>query len=113
MAKPFYFVIQSWMLEDMKLSLSEAAVYAYIHGLTNSKELEQPGWHGSVRRLATVLHTSPSTMNDIINRLKSKAYIRIVNGLILSNINRELAPKTPTARNSDTILPPSGDGVSI
>ena len=95
MAKPFYFVIQSWMLEDMKLSLSEAAVYAYIHGLTNSKELEQPGWHGSVRRL------------------KSKAYIRIVNGLILSNINRELAPKTPTARNSDTILPPSGDRVSI
>ena len=76
MAKPFFFVIQSWMLEDMKLSLSDAAVYAYIHGLTNSKELENPGWHGSVRRLATVLHTSPSTMNDIIKRLKSKAYIR-------------------------------------
>lgn len=102
MAKPFFFVIQSWMLEDMKLSLSDAAVYAYIHGLTNSKELENPGWHGSVRRLATVLHTSPSTMNDIIKRLKSKAYIRAVNGFILSNINRDVAPKTPIARNPDS-----------
>ena len=111
MAKPFFFVIQSWMLEDMKLSLSDAAVYAYKHGLTNSKELENPGWHGSVRRLATVLHTSPSTMNDIIKRLKSKAYIRIVNGFILRNINREIAPRTPVARNPDTNLPPSGDGV--
>ena len=85
----------------MKLSLSDAAVYAYIHGLTNSKELENPGWHGSVRRLATVLHTSPSTMNDIIKRLKSKAYIRAVNGFILSNINRDVTPKTPIARNPD------------
>ena len=99
------------MLEDMKLPLADAAVYAYIHGLTNSKEREQPGWHGSVRRLAAVLHTSPSTMNDIVNRLKSQAYVRVVNGVILSNINRDVAPKTPTVRNPDTILPPSGDGV--
>jgi len=97
------------MLEDMKLPLADAAVYAYIHGLTNSKELENPGWHGSVRRLATVLHTSPSTMNDIIKRLKSKAYIRVVNGFILSNINREVAPKTPVARNPDTNPDPSGN----
>ena len=107
MAKPFYFVIQSWMLEDMKLSLSDAAVYAYIHGLTNSKELEHPGWHGSVRRLATMLHTSPSTMNDIIKRLKSSAYIRIVNGFILSNINRDIVPKTPVARNPDNFVLPT------
>lgn len=55
MAKSFYFVVQSWMLEDMKLPLADAAVYAYIHGLTNSEELGKQGWHGSKRRLAKVL----------------------------------------------------------
>ena len=35
--KSFYFVIQSWMLEDMQLPLGDAAVYAYIHGLTRSE----------------------------------------------------------------------------
>ena len=97
MAKPFYFSIQSWMLEDMHLKLADAAVYAYIHGLTNSEALGKQGWSGSVRRLSTILHTSPSTMNDIINRLKDNAYIRIVNGHIYSNINRALAPGTPVA----------------
>ena len=111
MAKPFYFTIQSWMLEDMNLPLADAAVYAYIHGLTNSEALGKQGWHGSIRHLATILHTPASTMNDIIKRLKSHAYIRTVNGFILSNINRQLAPGTPDVRNPDTYLPPSGTGV--
>jgi len=55
MAKPFYFTIQSWMLEEMHLKLAEAAVYAYIHGLTTGEGLERKGWWGSKRRLATVL----------------------------------------------------------
>ena len=97
------------MLEDMHLKLADAAVYAYIHGLTNSEALGKQGWKGSIRRLATVLNTSPSTMNDIINRLKSNAFIRIVNGHIYSNINRDPAPGTPVARNSDINLPPQGD----
>ena len=109
MAKAYYFVLQSWMLDDMDLSLADAAVYAYIHGLTNSEELGKQGWHGSVRRLAKVLKTSPSTMNDIINRLKERAYIRTVNGFILSNINRDLAPRTPIVRNPDNITPAAGE----
>ena len=111
MAKPFYFTIQSWMLEDMNLPLSDAAVYAYIHGLTNSEALGKQGWSGSVRQMAEILHTPHSTLNAIINRLKSKSYIRIVKGHILSNINRDITPKTPTVQNLDTNPPASGNGV--
>ena len=106
MAKPFYFVVQSWMLEEMQLKLADAAVYAYIHGLTTSEELGKQGWHGSKRRLAKVLHTSPSTINDIINRLEEKGYIHFYNGFITSTINREIAPKTADVRNPDTISEP-------
>ena len=90
MAKSFYFSIQSWMLDELGLSLTDVAVFAYINGLTNSEELGKQGWHGSKRRLAKVLHVSPSTMNDILNRLEEKAYIRFHNGFILSNFHRDL-----------------------
>lgn len=115
MAKSFYFSIQSWMLEEMDLSLNDIAVFAYINGLTNSEELGKKGWHGSKRRLATVLHVSPSTMNDILNRLEKKAYIRFYNGFILSNIHRDLPPKKepkePAVQNPDTF--PKEEGSDI
>lgn len=111
MAKPYYFIIQSWMLEEMHLKLAEAAVYAYIDGLTTSEVLERKGWYGSKRRLATVLHTSPSTMNDILNRLEEKGFIHYYNDHIISTIHRAPAPKTPVVRNPDTFGAPQGDGV--
>ena len=91
------------MLEEMDLSLQDVAVFAYINGLTNSEELGKQGWHGSKRRLATVLHVSPSTMNDILNRLKQRGFIRFYNGYIISNLHRDLPPKTPIVRNPDTL----------
>lgn len=91
--KSFYFTIQSWMLDIMELPLSDVAVYAYIYGLTHSEELGKQGWHGSKRRLAKILHVSPSTMNDILNRLWNKGYIRIYNGFITSTIDRAERPK--------------------
>ncbi len=107
MAKSFYFSIQSWMLEEMDLSLTDVAVFAYINGLTNSEELGKQGWHGSIRRLAKVLHVCSSTMNDIINRLEQRGFIRIANGFIISNLHRDLPPKeepkTPAVQNPDTI----------
>ena len=113
--KSFYFIIQSWMLDDMQLPLGDAAVYAYIHGLTRSEELGKKGWHGSIRRLAKVLHTSPSTMNDIVNRLEKKGFIHLYNGFITSTINRELAPGTPEEkpidRNPDRKSEEKPDGV--
>lgn len=93
MAKPFYFVVQSWMLEEMHLKLSEAAVYAYLEGLTMSENREKKGWWGSKRQLAKVLHTSPSTMNDILNRLEERAFIHYYNDHIISTIHRDPAPK--------------------
>ena len=113
--KSFYFIIQSWMLEDMQLPLGDAAVYAYIHGLTRSEELGKKGWHGSIRRLAKVLHTSPSTMNDIVNRLEQKGFIHLYNGFITSTINRDLDPGTPEEkpidRNPDRKSEEKPDGV--
>ena len=106
MAKSFYFSIQSWMLEGMELSLTDIAVFAYINGLTNSEELGKQGWHGSKRRLAQVLHVSPSTMNDILNRLESKGYIHFYNGCITSTIHRDLPEqeraKKLAVQNPDT-----------
>ena len=113
MAKSFYFSIQSWMLEEMDLSLTDVAVFAYINGLTNSEELGKQGWHGSIRRLAKVLHVSPSTMNDIINRLEERGFVRIYNGFITSTIHRDLPPKkeqeTPVVQISDTFSEQEGD----
>lgn len=102
MAKPFYFIVQSWMLEEMGLSLGEAAVYAYIDGLTTSPALARKGWYGSRRRLAEVLHTSPSTMNDILKRLEERGFLHFYKDHIISTIHREPAPNTPTERNPDS-----------
>ena len=117
MAKSFYFSIQSWMLEEMDLSLTDVAVFAYINGLTNSEELGKQGWHGSKRRLANILHVSPSTMNDIINRLIECGYIRVANGFIISNIHRDLPPKKEqneaSVRNPDTFSHSEGTDVPV
>lgn len=117
MAKSFYFSIQSWMLEEMDLSLTDVAVFAYINGLTNSEELGKKGWHGSKRRLAAVLHVSPSTMNDIINRLEERGFVRLVNGYIISNLHRDLLPKndqkTPIVQNPDTFVKEEGSDVPL
>lgn len=111
MAKPFYFIIQSWMLEELELSLGEAAVYAYIEGLTTAEGLERKGWYGSKRRLATVLHTSPSTMNDILNRLEKRGYIHFYKDHIISTIHRKATPETSTDRNPDTNSDSNGSDV--
>ena len=99
MAKPFYFTIQSWMLEEMHLKLAEAAVYAYLEGLTMAEGREKKGWWGSKRQLAKVLHTSPSTINDILNRLEERAFIHFYNDHIISTIHRQPAQKATSVRN--------------
>ena len=111
MAKPFYFVVQSWMLEEMHLKLGEAAVYAYLEGLTMAENREKKGWWGSKRQLAKVLHTSPSTMNDILNRLEERAFIHFYNDHIISTIHRNPAPKSADVRNPDTSEPIEGSDV--
>lgn len=127
--KPFYFTIQSWMLEEMNLKLAEAAVYGYIHGLTNSADPDRKGWRGSKRRLATVLHTSPSTINDIVNRLEKLGYLHFyADGSIVTTINRDYSSKANNktqltdnkevstneelgVQNSDTFSPIEGSDI--
>lgn len=99
------------MLEEMHLKLAEAAVYAYIEGLTMSEGLERRGWYGSKRRLATVLHTSPSTMNDILNRLEERGFVHFYSDHIISTIHRDPAQKQSAVRNPDTISLSLCDGV--
>lgn len=97
------------------MPLADAAVYAYIHGLTNSEELGKQGWHGSKRRLAKVLHVSPSTMNDIVNRLEEKGFLHFANGFITSTINRDIVPRkeveSAAVQNPDTFEDKNIDGV--
>ena len=101
----------------MDLSLTDVAVFAYINGLTNSEELGKKGWHGSKRRLAKVLHVSPSTMNDIVNRLEERGYIRIHNGFILSNFHRDLPDqkesKNAVVQNPDTFSEQEASDASL
>ena len=56
-----------------------------------------------------------STMNDILNRLEEKAYIRFHNGFILSNFHRDLPGKKESkeadVRNSDSFLGKEGSDV--
>ena len=111
MAKPFYFIVQSWMLEELDLSLGDAAVYAYIEGLTTSEVLERKGWYGSKRRLAEVLHTSPSTMNDILKRLEERGFIHFYKDHIISTIHRKPAQNTPNVRNPDNSEDSQGSDV--
>ena len=54
-------------------------------------------------------------MNDILNRLEEKAYIRFHNGFILSNFHRDLPGKKESkeadVRNSDSFLGKEGSDV--
>jgi len=101
--KNFYFVIHSWMLDQLDLSLGDAAVFAYIYGLTNSTELNRKGWYGSQRRLAKILHTSPSTINSIIKRLEDKSYIQVDNTHITSLVQEPAETKPQkSVQNPDT-----------
>ena len=112
--KPFYFTIQSWMLEEMNLKLAEAAVYGYIHGLTNSADPDRKGWRGSKRRLATVLHTSPSTINDIVNRLEKLGYLHFyADGSIVTTINRDYSKASDKAQTPDNQAVSTNEGLGV
>ena len=68
----------SWMWEQLKLSLAECRVYAYIYGLTHG---EKGGYDGSKRGLAKALGLSEACVRDTLNALKEKSLISYTNGL--------------------------------
>lgn len=67
-----------WMWNDLRLSLAECRVYAYIHGLTHGAK---GGYDGSKRGLAKALGLSEACVRDTLNALKEKSLISYTNGL--------------------------------
>ena len=82
--------------------IRRAAFGPTIHGLTVSNELGRCGWHGSKRRMARVLHVSPSTLSDILGRLKDKGVISIQGDTITSLVNYSAETTAEPAQNTYT-----------
>ena len=68
----------SWMWNDLRLSLAECRVYAYIYGLSHG---EKHGYDGSKRHLAELLGLPKSTVFDALETLTEKHLIVCTDGL--------------------------------
>lgn len=68
----------SWMWNDLRLSLAECRVYAYIYGLTHG---EKKGYNGSKRHLAELLGLNAGAVKRILDTLKEKHLIVNTEGL--------------------------------
>ena len=86
-----------WMWNDLRLSLAECRVYAYIHGLTHGAK---GGYDGSKRGLAKALGLSEACVRDTLNALKEKSLISYTNGLWLSE-NRATEDNAHSVRTDD------------
>ena len=67
-----------WMWNDLRLSLAECRVYAYIHGLTHGAK---GGYDGSKRGLAELLGLSTSATKNILDALLEKHLIVCTDGI--------------------------------
>ena len=68
----------SWMWNDLRLSLAECRVYAYIYGLTHG---EKGGYDGSKRHLAELLGLDEKSVRNVLNTLTEKNLILRTDGL--------------------------------
>ena len=68
----------SWMWSDLRLSLAECRVYAYIYGLTHG---DKGGYNGSKRHLAELLGLDAGGVKKILDTLKEKHLIVCTNDL--------------------------------
>ena len=68
----------SWMWTDLRLSLAECRVYAYIYGLSHG---EKKGYDGSKRHLAELLGLSTSATKTILDALMEKHLIVCTDGI--------------------------------
>lgn len=87
----------SWMWNDLRLSLAECRVYAYIYGLTHG---EKGGYDGSKRGLAKALGLSEACVRDTLNALKEKSLISYTNGLWQSE-SRSAGDNAQSVRTDD------------
>lgn len=68
----------SWMWEQLKLSLAECRVYAYIYGLSHG---EKHGYNGSKRHLADLLGLNAGAVKRILDTLEEKHLIVCTDGV--------------------------------
>ena len=68
----------SWMWTDLRLSLAECRVYAYIHGLTHGAK---GGYDGSKRHLAELLGLNAGAVKRILDTLEEKHLIVYTDGV--------------------------------
>jgi len=64
-----------WLSTGLNLSPSECRVYAYIYGLTESKNSKINGYNGSVRQLAKDLGLSLGTTSAVLRNLQDNQLI--------------------------------------
>lgn len=68
----------SWMWTDLRLSLAECRVYAYIHGLSHG---DKKGYNGSKRHLAELLGLNAGAVKRILDTLEEKHLIVCTDGV--------------------------------
>ena len=68
----------SWMWDQLKLSLAECRVYAYIYGLSHG---EKKGYDGSKRHLAELLGLDAGGVKKILDTLTERHLIVCTDGL--------------------------------
>ena len=68
----------SWMWTDLRLSLAECRVYAYIYGLSHG---EKKGYDGSKRHLAELLGLNAGAVKRILDTLEEKHLIVYTDGV--------------------------------
>ena len=68
----------SWMWDQLKLSLAECRVYAYIYGLSHG---EKHGYNGSKRHLAELLGLNAGAVKRILDTLEEKHLIVCTDGV--------------------------------
>lgn len=67
-----------WMWNDLRLSLAECRVYAYIHGLTHGAKR---GYDGSKRKLAELLGLNAGATKRVLDALTEKHLIVCTDGI--------------------------------
>ncbi len=70
-----------WLSSGLNLSPAECRVYAYIYGLTESKNAKIKGYNGSVRQLARTLGLSLGMTSTVLRNMQEKQLIILRNGV--------------------------------
>ena len=106
----FYVKEHNWMWDNLKLSLAECRVYAYIYGLSHG---DKGGYDGSKRHLAELLGLDAGGVKRVLDSLEKRQMIvktdncwksvDSVNGSVESvnkNVDSVNSPHTPLLYNN-------------